>query len=71
MFAGQAKNIGQAAMRGKQVAGQVAKRIPGPVRNHPYRSAALGMAIAGGVASGRRRSGLDKVQGRPTGMYGY
>lgn len=38
---------------------------------HPLISAAGGMMVAGGIASGRRRSGLDKPVGRPTGIYGY
>lgn len=40
-------------------------------RRHPIISAAIGMAAVGGIASGRRRSGLDKPSRRPTGMYGY
>lgn len=67
----QAQGLRQAAASARKISGRVAGMVPGPVRNHPYRSAAIGMAVAGGVASGRRRSGLDKVQGRPTGMYKY
>ena len=38
---------------------------------HPYLTAGGGMMAAGGIASGRQRSGLDKSRGRPTGIYGY
>lgn len=67
----QAQNIKKLAAVGKRKSAQVAARMPEPVRRHPYMAAGGAMMVAGGVASGRRRSGLDKVQGRPTGIYGY
>jgi hypothetical protein len=61
--------------QGMQAAASVGKRmsalVPGIVKRHKYMSAAAGMATAGGIASGRRRSGLDRVEGRPTGMRQY
>jgi hypothetical protein len=69
--------MGNIANRGKQQASRVVnskayQKLPGPVQRHPYRSAAAGMMVAGGIAAGGpRRSGLNKVQGRPTGMYGH
>jgi hypothetical protein len=67
----QGEGIKQLAMRGRQKSAQLAGRLPQSIQRHPYRTAGAAMMVAGGVASGRRRSGLDKVQGRPTGIYGY
>lgn len=38
---------------------------------HPYRYGAGAAVGMGAMASGRRRSGLDRPQGRPTGMRNY
>lgn len=64
------KKIG--GMIGSDTAKKVAgSKIGKSIGAHPYRYGA-GAAVAGGaMASGRRRSGLDRPQGRPTGMRNY
>lgn len=79
-FVGKIRN----ATSAKNVSGQVAKfkqsssartvmdsRVGKAVGKHPYRYGAGAAVGMGAMASGRRRSGLDRPQGRPTGMYGY
>lgn len=41
------------------------------VTKHPVASAMVALPMAGGISSGRRSAGLDKVIGRPTGIFEY
>lgn len=65
-------NVQNAAQNARGVAEKIAKsRVGEFAKRRPIVSAAIGMGALGGMASGRRRSGLDKSTRRPTGMYGY